>query len=634
VRMPSQISIWLSQEACLGVEWNTAARGDEAAAPTNELGNSVNVCKGLCRVPWRFAKYKEVRMPSKKYRRTALAALALAIVLALGGAPAAIGHLAAAGTALSVPPGAPVEDVRDADEWPAPNGDLYNTRAAHTTIAATNVAQLGVAWTLPLTASGANGADVANPVIADGIVYLQDNASNVMAIRDETGQVLWTHPYNSTGAGPNGVTIADGRVYGTTNTWVFALDASRGHQVWYVTQFEANARFDIPPQVAGGRVFVSSAVTVGGGIIYALDARTGATLWSFATLVDPIGQQLKKPVGGVWNAMLIGPDQSVYAGTGNLYISLDQARATPGRELYTDSIVKLDQATGKLAWYYQANPDDFHDWDLQISPIYTIAAGHPVVLAAGKGGFVYAFDPTSGAPLWKTSVGIHNGHDQDGELALEGQLQLTPPYTLLPGEVGGVQTDMATADGVVYVPVNNLPESFTSATQAVGTSAFLKGTGEEVAIDIATGRQLWATPLPQLALGGATVANDLVFTATFAGEVVALSRKDGTIVWTAQLPAGANAPLAIVGDTLLAGAGMPLSATQHPALVAYRLGATTPPPGLPATGQGGGAAPLHVGLFLTLALFLTLSVAIIATGIGYRMVRRKARDVVEPTLGR
>jgi outer membrane protein assembly factor BamB len=75
-----------------------------------------------------------------------------------------------------------------------------------------------------------------------------------------------------------------------------------------------------------------------------------------------------------------------------------------------------------------------------------------------------------------------------------------------------------------------------------------------------------------LALGGATVSNDLVWTTTFTGELIALSRQNGSIVWTAQLPAGSNAPLAIVGNTLFAGAGIPLTTTQHPVVVAYRLG--------------------------------------------------------------
>ncbi len=455
-----------------------------------------------------------------------------------------------------------------------PNQNLYNTRVAHSTIASTNVSKLGVAWTLPLQGSGPNGADVANPVIANGIAYLQDGASNVIAVQYATGKVLWTHEYSSIPrSGPNGVTFANGRLYGVTACGVFALDAQTGQQVWYNTQLASGqANFDIAPQVANGKVFVSSAVTVGGGIIYALDANTGAMLWSFQTVADKVGQQLKATAGGAWDAMLIGPDNSVYAGIGNPYLSLSEAQASPSRELYTDSLIKLNQTTGQLEWYYQAFPDDFHDWDLQISPIYTTVAGRAVVLAAGKGGFVFAIDAASGQLLWKTPVGIHNGHDDDDQLALNGKLHLQAPYTTEPGEVGGVETNMAAADGVVYVPVDNLPETFASATAPIGTSNFLQGKGEMVAIDLATGKQLWATQLPQLPLGGATVSNDLVLTATFTGELMAFSRKDGSVVWTAQLPAGSNANLAIVGNTLLAGAGLPLKATEHPVVVAYRLG--------------------------------------------------------------
>jgi glucose dehydrogenase len=471
-------------------------------------------------------------------------------------------------------PRAPIEDITYANEWPSPNGDLYNTRVAHTTISSANVSKLGVAWTFQLTGAGANGRDFANPVVANGVAYLQDGASNVMAVQTSTGKSLWSHPYNSPDYGPNGVTIANGKVYGVTATGVFALDASTGRQLWYDSHLATGkVSFDIPAQVGYGKVFVSSALTVGGGIIYALDADTGAAIWSFQTVSDKIGQRLSATAGGAWDAVMIGPDNSVYAGIGNPYLSQQEAQTTPSRELYTDSIVKLDQATGKLEWYYQAFPDDFHDWDLQISPIYTAAGGRPVVIAAGKGGVVFAFDPASGALLWKTAVGIHNGHDQDDQLALDGKLQLTPPYTLYPGEAGGVETNMAAADGVVYVPVVDLPTSYTSATERVGKANFAQGAGEMVAIDIATGQQLWATKLGQMPLGGATVANDLVFTTTLTGDVLALSRTSGSIIWRSHLPAGSNATLAISAGTLLAGAGLSLNTTQHPVVVAYQVGA-------------------------------------------------------------
>jgi outer membrane protein assembly factor BamB len=99
----------------------------------------------------------------------------------------------------------------------------------------------------------------------------------------------------------------------------------------------------------------------------------------------------------------------------------------------------------------------------------------------------------------------------------------------------------------------------------------LKAGGEMVALDVATGKQLWATRLSQMPLGGATVSGDLVFTTTFTGEVDALSRATGSVVWTSKLPAGSNSTLAIAGDTLIAGAGLSLGAGGKPALVAYRL---------------------------------------------------------------
>ncbi|HEV3103467.1 MAG TPA: PQQ-binding-like beta-propeller repeat protein [Candidatus Dormibacteraeota bacterium] len=475
--------------------------------------------------------------------------------------------------AASVPPGAPEEDIRYFNEWPSPNNGLYNTRVAHSTISTTNVSKLAAAWTLPLTGLGATGRDFANPVIANGVVYLQDGASNVMAVSSSTGKIIWTHMYSSMDYGPNGVTLAYGRIYGVTASGVFALDAATGHQVWYDASFAGGkAKFDIAPQVANDKVFVASALTPGGGLIYALDAGTGATEWSFQTVADTTGQQLKATAGGAWDPFLIGPDGSLYVGTGNPYLSQQQAQTNPSRELYTDSIVKLSQATGRVEWYYQAFPDDFHDWDLQISPVLTVVAGRSTVLAAGKGGFVFALDPASGALLWKTAVGIHNAHDQDDELALEGKLQLQTPYIVYPGEAGGVETNMAVADGVAYVPVVDLGTTYTKPTVVVGTSDFLHASGEMVALDVATGRQLWTAMLQQAPYGGATVAGDLVFTTTFTGELVALSRTDGSIAWTAQLPAGSNSTLAIAGDTLIAGAGLPLSTTQQPAVMAYRLG--------------------------------------------------------------
>jgi outer membrane protein assembly factor BamB len=66
------------------------------------------------------------------------------------------------------------------------------------------------------------------------------------------------------------------------------------------------------------------------------------------------------------------------------------------------------------------------------------------------------------------------------------------------------------------------------------------------------------------------VSNDLVFTTTFDGKLRAYSIDDGTEVWTSDLGAGTNSPLAIAGDTLVTAAGFP-QAGQEAQLVVFKL---------------------------------------------------------------
>jgi hypothetical protein len=53
--------------------------------------------------------------------------------------------------------------------------------------------------------------------------------------------------------------------------------------------------------------------------------------------------------------------------------------------------------------------------------------------------------------------------------------------------------------------------------------------------------------------------------------VRAYSIEDGSEVWTSELGAGTNSPLAIAGDTLVTAAGFPQGAGQKAQLVVYKL---------------------------------------------------------------
>ena len=446
-----------------------------------------------------------------------------------------------------------------AGSWAYPNGDLANTRdAADSVISSANVGQLREAWTFKLAGAAASGVSsvgslAAAPIVVNGTVYLQDLYANVYAISLATGKLRWEYTVGTaekSGPGPDGVAVAGGVVYGETSTAAFALNAATGAVRWKDDSLlnSGQGSFEVQPQVSGGRVYLASAYGSGpgGGVLLALDAASGKKLWSFSTVAGGESAGVKAVglgSGGAWETPLVSADGStVTFGTGNPYQTIGQGLSHPSRQLYTDSEVTLDAATGALRWYYQAVPDDFLDWDMQLSPIATSVGGVPAVIGGGKMGDVYAMNASSGALLWKTPVGVHTGSDNDPLLALEHKLTLKFPFTYEPGSLGGILTNMAVADGSAYVATIDLAlvaKNSQSVTGQVGGSA---ETGEIEALSLATGRVEWDTHVSSLPLGAATVSNDLVLTTLYNGSLVALNRATGAVVYRKTLPTSANSP--------------------------------------------------------------------------------------------
>lgn len=496
-----------------------------------------------------------------------------------------------------------------AAEWMQPNGNFENTRVADSKIDSSNVTSLKVTWTQPLTGIGTFGAFASMPLISqDGITYVQDLASNVMAYDLETGEQLWRIDYNAPTVGPNGLAYEDGVLFGVTPTDVFAIDAQSGKEIWkkhVVDQPSGVAEgqsigFTIQPAVRNGVVHVSEAATAGGGLVFAFDAKTGAQLWTFDTTTAPKTDQT--PAGGAWNTPFVDADGNVTYSIGNGYYTPNSPKSVQNDRLYTDSIVKLDGKTGKLQWYDQAISNDFWDHDLQLSPMLADNNGQQLLVTGGKLGYVIAVDPNTGKQVWRTAVGTHNGHDDDGQKQLDGTLVLPKlPFQVFPGPYGGIETNLAVQDGKVYAAVVDLPALVKKPADlnlSVGNVDFPSGTGDLVRLDLATGAVDWSIKLDSMPFGAATVSNDLVFTTLYDGRVVAYSTADGSQVWSATLPAGTNSPLAIAGDRLVTAAGLPQGPTEKPALVVFQLNGqpVTPPsaqPGSPspAGSQGPSASP-------------------------------------------
>lgn len=515
------------------------------------------------------------RLAVSRRRSSALITAVLLTGLALLGP----GIAEAASPGASVPSGS----------WPYPNGDLANTRdAAGAVITSANVSELKQAWSFTLTGKGATSVDdegalTAAPIVVNGVVYIQDQESNVYALDFTTGKLRWEYRLNQplkSGPGPNGVAVANGKVFGASPTTVFALSATNGRPVWIDRHLlkSGEGTFGIQPQVADGRVYLASQYGSGpgGGVLLGLNASSGKLLWTFNTVSGPEKgvKALGLGAGGAWETPLVGTDGSVTFGIGNPYQTAGGGIKTPSKTLYTDSDVNLSGATGKLNWYYQGVPDDFYDHDMQASPIATDVNGVPAVIGGGKVGYVYAMNAETGALIWKTPVGTHDGHDNDSLQALEHRSKLKVPYTYLPGALGGMLSNMAVAGDSVYVATIDWPFRIKSLSTVNGVPVG-KEAGEIEALSLSTGKVEWATKVSDLPLGAATVSGDLVFTTLWHGTLLALNSTTGAVVYRHQLPTSTNGPLVVAGNTVLVPAGAPRTSKAKPRgkpqLVAYTV---------------------------------------------------------------
>ncbi len=510
--------------------------------------------------------------------RKGVRALPLAVVmLAILILPAS-----AAGNVSSIPP----EVAGYANDWPLPNHDYDNHRAAtNSTIDSGNVLDLGLAWTYKIKGIGSYGGAASNPIITGDIVYFQDLQGNIVALDLLSGQIKWEAIYNSSAVeGPNGPAVGWDKVFAAKDIHnMTALNSSTGEEIWTTRMTNITTTgIDIQPQIYDGMVYISTVPGTGDifyspggiGVIYALDQATGEVLWNFTTVDSPDlwGHPEINSGGGCWYT------PSIDLKTGTIYWGIANPAPFPGTEewpsgtsrpgpnLYTDSMMALNHSTGEMLWFNQVYPHDLFDYDLQIAPI--LASGmvsgrnEEMVIGAGKMGRVYAFNRSSGNLLWVTDVGEHNENYM---------LDMLPNGTTRtqPAVIGGVETPMAYADGVLYVPVIDMFTDWTPGSLNASSLNFSTGKGELVAINVSGGKISWYRKFDSINVGAATVVNDLVFTATYDGSIYALNRTTGDTVWKYKAPAGINGWPAVANDTII----WPCGVGAEPSLIALKVGA-------------------------------------------------------------
>ncbi len=217
------------------------------------------------------------------------------------------------------------------------------------------------------------------------------------------------------------VTSHDGRVVAT--------DKETGKVVWDKNlRDQPDMTLNAAPLALEDRILIGAS---GGdqGVrnwLVALDAKTGNELWRFHAIPAP-GEPGTRPgrtrttPGRPAAAPSTSPAPTIPPPTRPIGAPAIRRRNTtssyrPGDNLYTNSALAIDAATGKLRWYHQYTPNDTMDYDETGTHILidTKVNGEDrkTVVRAARNGFAYSFDRLSGQFLKATQYVQQGDLDQ------------------------------------------------------------------------------------------------------------------------------------------------------------------------------------------------------------------------------
>ena len=147
--------------------------------------------------------------------------------------------------------------------------------------------------------------------------------------------------------------------------------------------------------------------------MWAFDARTGRQVWAFHTVPranEPgnetwEGESWRGRTGAnVWSMMAVDEAR------GLVFLPIGSASYDfyggdrKGQNLYANSVVALDAATGRIRWHFQTVHHDLWDYDIPAQPVLVTVQhdGRRVdaVAQVAKTGFVYLLDRETGRPLF------------------------------------------------------------------------------------------------------------------------------------------------------------------------------------------------------------------------------------------
>jgi alcohol dehydrogenase (cytochrome c) len=458
-----------------------------------------------------------------------------------------------------------------------------------------NIKNMKLLFTVAIGGTAGNEALQGTPLVDDGFMYISDHWGVVYKIdvrSGTSGRIVWKMDPGQEKLDRNrGVALWGNLVISVTSYdgRVVATDKETGKVVW-----DKNLRDQPDLELTAAPLALKDSIIVGasGGDrglrdwIASLDAKTGEVRWKTFAVPAPgePGSETWKDKNNAWQTgggafYVTGaydPATDItYWGSGNPVPGYDSAYR-PGDNLYTNSLLAIDAATGKFKWHFQYTPNDNRDYDETGTHILidTKVNGEDrkIVSHAGRNGYNYVFDRLSGQFIkavqhvtkvtWTKGIDPKTGRPVDYDPARDVQIYAEPANVnddkvtrnVCPDNAGGTNywpASYSQKTRMVYIPELEGCADITPDYSAHVKGKFAGGsyvnpgriTSGIVMVDPATSevKKRVDFQYPNFA-GVLSTAGGIVVTALLDGTVVALDDQTLEELWRFNAGTGFNAP--------------------------------------------------------------------------------------------
>jgi len=377
--------------------------------------------------------------------------------------------------------------------------------------------------------------------IYNGKLFRQNVDGHVVALDMKTGKEIWKTKFGEWKESYGGIvqpTIANGVLISgmaggdrTARGFVDGYDPDTGKQLW--------RRWTIPAP-----------------------GEPGSETWPNKELPDA----WKYGGGATWQPGSYDPQLDLFfIGTGNAEPYNPKYRAGMD-SLYAASVLAIRPKTGELVWYYQFLPNDSFDFDGTaeniVADIQAESKPRKVLLNVNKNGFVYVIDRTNGTLIaahpfvnqnWAKYIDLKTGRPVLTDLldrAIKGEtIDLAPRLA-----TNATLSAYNPKTGLLFLNSWELIRvmKFVDVKLQLGAgytgietdSKYPNPPGYHIAMNPLTGKVAWKVPLQEFAVSAGTLATDgdLLFTGKLTGEFIALDQDTGKQLWQFKTGSSINAP--------------------------------------------------------------------------------------------